>query len=114
MSGNLVDTGLAVKNNIVSFDYKSLDPVPRLLFLRDVLLLPTGHPDVMEAKAGAMRSKWVTGILALQHEDGSFGYFHSLAGPTKRQPITTEQALRRLLALGLDINDEPPARSCFP
>ena len=50
-------------------------------------------------------------ILELQHEDGSWGYFHSLSQPTKHKPITTEQALRRLRILGLTAADEPIQRA---
>lgn len=88
----------------------NMNPVPRHLFLRDVLLLPASHPDIVKAKAEALQSKWVQEILALQHDDGGFGYFHSLANPAKQRPLTTEQALRRLLVLGLDIGDEPVRR----
>jgi hypothetical protein len=56
-------------------------------------------------------SKWVKQILDLQHEDGSWGYFHTLSNPTKTQPITTEQALRRLYILGLTKDDEPIKRA---
>ncbi|MCL2672162.1 MAG: hypothetical protein FWF10_09020 [Clostridiales bacterium] len=50
-------------------------------------------------------------IIALQLLDGSWGRFHSLAQPTKACPMTTEQALRRLRALGLTREDEPVARA---
>lgn len=50
-------------------------------------------------------SKWAKEILNLQCEDGSWGYFHSLSEPDK-YPVTTEQALRRLLTLGYDNSDE--------
>ncbi|MDD4590645.1 MAG: hypothetical protein PHG06_09505 [Parabacteroides sp.] len=56
-------------------------------------------------------NKWVEQILALQKEDGSWGHFHTLSQPTKQQPITTEQALRRLRILGLTKDDEPIARA---
>lgn len=47
-------------------------------------------------------------ILELQKEDGTWGNeFHSLAVPTSRKPLTTEQALRRLKVLGFNIEDEP-------
>jgi hypothetical protein len=46
-------------------------------------------------------------IIDLQHDDGSWGFFHSLSNPTLKQPITTEQALRRLEILGYTINDIP-------
>jgi hypothetical protein len=51
--------------------------------------------------------KWAKEILNLQKQDGSWGYFHTLSKPTPRQPLTTEQALRRLEILGYTINDKP-------
>jgi len=51
--------------------------------------------------------KWAKKIIELQHNDGSWGYFHSLSNPTPEQPMTTEQALRRLEILGFTINDKP-------
>jgi hypothetical protein len=51
--------------------------------------------------------KWAKKILDLQHENGSWGYFHTLSKPTSAQPLTTEQALRRLEILGYTINDKP-------
>lgn len=56
-------------------------------------------------------SKWIKQILELQHKDGSWGCFHTLSQPTKAQPMTTEQALRRLRILGLTKNDEPISRA---
>jgi hypothetical protein len=56
-------------------------------------------------------SKWVQEIVDLQHEDGSWGFFHTLSQPTKKQPMTTEQALRRLRILGLTASDEPVHRA---
>lgn len=56
-------------------------------------------------------TKWASQILALQHEDGSWGHFHTLSNPTKAQPITTEQALRRLRILGFTKDDEPICRA---
>ena len=51
--------------------------------------------------------KWAKKIIKLQHDDGSWGYFHSLSNPVPTQPITTEQALRRLEILGFTIDDKP-------
>jgi hypothetical protein len=51
--------------------------------------------------------KWAKKIIELQHDDGSWGYFHTLTKPTSKQPLTTEQALRRLEILGYTINDKP-------
>lgn len=43
--------------------------------------------------------KWARQLLALQHEDGKWGTFHSMS-QFYDAPITTEQALRRLEYLG--------------
>lgn len=51
-------------------------------------------------------SIWAKEIIALQNNEGSWGYFHTLSEPSK-YPITTEQALRRLQILGYTIDDEP-------
>lgn len=61
----------------------------------------------MEYKSG----KWAEEILSLQQLDGSWGCFHSLAQPTKEQPIATEQALRRLQILGFTKDDLPVMRA---
>lgn len=54
--------------------------------------------------------KWATAILAPQNADGTWGHmFHSMAQPAKA-PLTTEQALRRLHALGFTREDEPVRR----
>ena len=52
-------------------------------------------------------SKWAKKILAFQQDDGSWGYFHKLSNPSKEQPMTTEQAMRRLHILGFTKEDEP-------
>jgi hypothetical protein len=56
-------------------------------------------------------SIWAQKIIDLQHDDGSWGYFHTLSNPTKKQPMTTEQALRRLEILGFSIKDKPIQKS---
>jgi hypothetical protein len=45
-------------------------------------------------------------LIALQHEDGSWGHFHSLS-QNSGSPVTTEQALRRLERLGFTEKDPP-------
>ena len=49
--------------------------------------------------------KWAKAIIALQEEDGKWGYFHSLS-QFYNSTITTEQALRRLERLGFTEKDE--------
>lgn len=58
------------------------------------------------------QSKWAAAILAAQNADGTWGnMFHSLAQPTCSS-LTTEQALRRLHALGFT-RDDKPIRRCL-
>lgn len=54
--------------------------------------------------------KWAAAILSAQQQDGTWGAgFHGMAQPTNA-PLTTEQALRRLHALGFTREDEPIRR----
>lgn len=56
--------------------------------------------------------KWAQGVLAAQKEDGTWGTcFHGLAQPGSA-PLTTEQALRRLHALGFT-REDAPIRRCI-
>lgn len=50
--------------------------------------------------------KWAKQILALRHEDGMWGNFHTLSRPQNGKAYTTEQALRRLYLLGYSMEDE--------
>ena len=53
-------------------------------------------------------------IVRLQNDDGGWGPFHTLGTPTRQNALTTEQALRRLIALGMGIKDEPIAKAlCY-
>ncbi len=49
--------------------------------------------------------KWANEIIAMQHPDGKWGWFHSLS-QFYNSTITTEQALRRLERLGYTMEDE--------
>lgn len=50
-------------------------------------------------------TRWAKEIIALQDDDGKWGWFHTLS-KIYQSPITTEQALRRLVNLGYTIEDE--------
>lgn len=55
--------------------------------------------------------RWASEIIALQKDEGHWGYFHTLSNPSKRQPIATEQALRRLKVLGFTKDDAVIAKA---
>lgn len=59
-------------------------------------------------KMNYKEGRYAKRIIELQNDDGTWGKdFHSLSQPTRRYPLTTEQALRRLKVLGFTINDIP-------
>ena len=91
-----------LKHDLLKYN---LDPVPKYLLMRDVIKLDSKNEELIFAKNMVLKSKWVNDIIQLQWEDGSWGQFHSMS-QFSQSPITTEQALRRLLILGLDKNDE--------
>ncbi len=56
--------------------------------------------------------KWAGQLLALQNEDGTWGStFHTLTAADRGRTVTTEQALRRLKALGFTLEDAPIRRA---
>jgi hypothetical protein len=70
--------------------------------LRHVLDLPADHARLADARAAVSDSRWVHQLEAAQLPDGSFGRFHSQ--DTKQKTIfrTSEGAIDRAFALGLE------------
>lgn len=56
--------------------------------------------------------KWARQLIAMQDEEGKWGWFHSLS-KFSNAPVTTEQALRRLHRLGFTAQDECIQRALF-
>jgi len=79
-----------------------LDPVVRLLLLRDVLALPEASPELKDARASASTSVHVRRLQAAQLPDGSWGPFHSMRSAQRARVPTTEAGVTRALALGLE------------
>ncbi|WP_406241990.1 hypothetical protein ACF3M2_13805 [Tissierella carlieri] len=84
----------------------NLDPIPKYRLMRDVINLNKVNVKLANAKKEVLETKWVNDIVNLQWEDGSWGQFHSMS-QFSQSIMTTEQALRRLLILGLDKEDQP-------
>lgn len=78
------------------------DPAPRFLVLRDLLRCAPDTALFREAEQAANRSRWVRELESAQQPDGSWGRFHSQDTRVKTPIPTTEFAVRRALALGLD------------
>jgi hypothetical protein len=79
--------------------------------LRHVLRLPAHHARLADARAALSANHWVQQLIAAQLPDGSFGRFHSQ--DTKQRTIfrTSEQAIDRAFALGLEPNHPVLART---
>ncbi len=80
------------------------DSVVRFRLLRDVLRLPPNDGILINAQKKMLRSKWVLELKSEQRKDGGWGRFHS-ATRTKGKIVTTEAAVERGLALGLEKSD---------
>jgi len=77
------------------------DPVVRFRLLRDVLKVPPDTNTLINARNEMLQSRWIQELESEQREDGSWGRFHS-AMKTKARIVTTEAAVERGLALGLE------------
>jgi hypothetical protein len=77
---------------------KKPNAVVRYRILRDVLRIPPGSVD----RAQMLAHPWVQELAQEQHADGAWGRFHSMDSTLKARFPTSETAIRRALALGLD------------
>ena len=78
------------------------DPVPRYLILRDLLRRSPDEPGMQEAGQALSQSHWIRELENAQLPDGTWGRFHTQDTRIKTPFPTTEFAIRRALALGLD------------
>ncbi|MCE5260284.1 MAG: hypothetical protein LLG44_14680 [Chloroflexi bacterium] len=97
LENNQVFTGIA--QTLLSF---APQPVPRYLLLRNVLRLPAGDPQLATARAALDGIPAVRALAAAQLADGSWGRFHTQDTKAKSLFPTSEYAIERALALGLD------------
>ncbi|MCP4159867.1 MAG: hypothetical protein GY760_07330 [Deltaproteobacteria bacterium] len=85
---------------------RDLDPIPKYRLMRNVLRINKNSAEMINVKKQVLETKLVREIVDQQRDDGSWVDFHSMAQITNA-PIRTEQAIRRLLLLGLDQDDLP-------
>ncbi len=78
--------------------------IVRQRILRDVLHLQPGNVDLEYSRTEVFSHPWVKELAGEQHPNGSWGRFHSMDSSFKARFPTTESAIRRALALGLDKN----------
>jgi len=80
----------------------TLDPVVRLRVLRDVLGRPESDEELRQAGVELENNTWVQQLVREQWDDGSWGRLHSQDASAAQKVPTTEVAVQRALALGLD------------
>ena len=85
---------------------RTIDPFPAAGSFRDVLRVPADDSRVMAARTGMLKSKWVADLQDSQLADGTWGRFHSQDSSRKAKFPTTESAINRALALGMDKDTE--------
>ena len=93
------DTVLSLAERILA---QQPDPVVGLRLLRDILRVPVSSPEYELARRAAESSLWVRGLEQEQRPDGSWGRLHSQDTRAEQKIPTTEYAVDRALALGLD------------
>lgn len=92
----------AVAQKILS---ASPDPVPEFRILRDILRVSPEDPDLLRVKQRILASRWVRQLAQAQDENGIWGRFHTRDSKRKTAFPTTEIAIQRALALGLEKED---------
>ncbi len=81
-------------------------PIPRFRLLRDVLQRSPGDPALQQARQSAFQHPHVAELYETQEENGVWGRFHTQDTTVKKRFVTSECAIERALALGLD-KDSP-------
>lgn len=96
-----LETVEEIANRVLSGDP---DAVVRFRLLRDVLRVESDSSVLVDARHEMLGSRWVLELSDEQREDGGWGRFHS-AMKCKGKIVTTEAAVERGLALGLEASD---------
>jgi sirohydrochlorin ferrochelatase len=84
---------------------RATNAVVRVRLLRDVLGRPPDDPQLGAARSELLRHPHVAALARDQLPDGSWGRFHSRDSSRSSRLPTSEIAIRRALALGLDRHD---------
>jgi hypothetical protein len=76
--------------------------IVRYRLLRDVVKVPSDSPELVTARHRLLEHPWVAQLAREQKLNGVWGRFHTQDTKNKTVFITSEQAIQRALALGLD------------
>jgi hypothetical protein len=110
-----MDSPVFTGNQIESLGRRLLNCQPNAIILhrilRDVLRLPPGCADIEITRLQMLTHPWVAELACEQRPDGTWGRFHSMDSTLKSRFPTSETAIRRALALGLEKDDPVLARA---
>jgi len=95
-----------IQHAAVSLLNQNPAPVVTRRLMREVLGFSPDDPAYQKVKSLALASKWVSTLKQAQLPDGSFGRFHTQDTKTKTAFRTTEEAIDRAVALGLEPSDK--------
>ncbi len=106
-AANLVTFTLADLQHAAS-ELLASNPEPILAYrlLHEVLRVPPADPELVKVKELAVKSKWLRQLEGSQLPYGSWGRFHTQDTKKKTVFRTTEEAIDRAFALGLEPGDE--------
>ncbi len=95
------DDVIELAHRMLDFDP---DPVPRFRILRDILHVREDDLDYQTCRSQVIDTPFVSDLSRHQLDDGSWGRFHTQDTKVKPRPRfpTTEAAIMRAIALGLD------------
>jgi hypothetical protein len=104
-----MDCLIFTRNKIESLGQNLLEGQPNAIvrhrILRDVLHLPRGSADLEVTRLQLVSHYWVDVLAHEQRSDGTWSRFHSMDSTVKAIFPTSETAIRRALALGLEKDD---------
>lgn len=86
-------------------------PIPCYRILKQILERSADDAELGQAYQDVINSLWYAELSSTQLANGSWGRFHSRDSKVKTRFPTTELALTRALALGLDRSDTLLART---
>jgi hypothetical protein len=101
-----MDSPVFTSTQLTSLGSRLLGTRPNVIIshriLRDILHQSDENPDRLKTSNQILLHPWVGELAGEQHPDGSWGRFHSMDSTIKTRFPTTEIAIRRAQALGLD------------
>lgn len=84
---------------------RSSEPVQAYIIMKELLKVSKYDSRLAEVREKMLRCRWVHELAETQEANGGWGRFHSRDSSIKRKFPTTENAVSRALALGLDGED---------